>query len=597
MPVVAPNRPTTAAPFDAARLRANFPILSTLVHNRPLAYLDNGASTQKPRAVIDAVSRYYATSHANIHRAVHHLSQRATEQYEASRRAVAAFLGGRADEVVFTRGTTEAINLVAHSFGQTLKAGDEILLTTLEHHSNIVPWQLAAERVGARVRALPIDDDGEPRYDELPKYLSKRTKIVSFTALSNALGTVLEGHRLVAAAKSVGAKVLVDGAQWVGHLPTDVAELGCDFYVFSGHKLFGPTGTGALWARRELLDQMPPYQGGGDMIRTVSFERSTWADAPAKFEAGTPNIAGAIGLAAAVAYLQDEVDLTKSGPYEDALLAYAVERLESIDGVRIIGRPKRRASAVSFLVDGLQPHDVGVLLDAEGVAVRTGHHCCMPLMDRLGLPGTVRASLAFYNTRADVDQMAVALEKIVVGVRPRVVSTVALEATTPTTDEARAGDDGVKYPDATGPSPKAIADELAETFEFLGDAQERNTYLMELGGKIPRMPDALKNESTRVHGCMSTVHLYARRRPGTRDTVDFVADSDAFIVKGLVGLLQQLFAGQSARAVLAFDVEAFFKRIGLEQHVTTQRRNGLEAMTKRLRALAGAIVREAEGTK
>jgi cysteine desulfurase/selenocysteine lyase len=392
--------------FDVERIRRDFPGLAISVHGRPLAYLDNAATAQKPEAVLAAEAAYYRESCSNVHRGVHALAEKATALYESSRRTVASFLGAtRPEEIVFTRGTTEAINLVARSFLRPrLGAGDEVLLTVLEHHSNIVPWQLVCEEAGARLRVVPIDDSGELRLDELAELLSERTRLLAFGHVSNALGTINPVAELISAARQRGVPVLIDGAQAVPHFPVDVAALGCDFYAFSGHKLFGPTGIGALWAKHELLDAMPPYQGGGDMIRSVSFAGTEFADPPQRFEAGTPNIAGAAGLAAAIGYL-GALDRVAAAGWEDALLAEASGRLCEIPGLRVVGTAARKAPVLSFVLDGVHPHDLGTILDREGVAVRAGHHCAQPLMERLGLPATVRASFAFYNTPSEVDAL------------------------------------------------------------------------------------------------------------------------------------------------------------------------------------------------
>lgn len=407
----APSQGKEASAGVAAHA-ADFPILARPVHGRRLVYLDNGATTQKPQAVIDAEARYYSEANANIHRGVHWLSQHSTDLYDRSRERVRGFLNAaQVEEIVFTRGTTEAINLVAASWGRAnLKAGDEILLSGMEHHSNIVPWQLLAEQTGAVVRVIPVTDDGELDMDAFSGLLNSRTRFVGVCHVSNALGTVNPVADIVRQAHAVGAVVLVDGAQAVAHQAVDVQALGCDFYVFSGHKLYGPTGMGALYGRRQLLDAMPPWQGGGDMIHTVSFERSTYAPTPQKFEAGTPNIAGAIALDAAIAYVQ-EIGLERIAAHEAGLLAYACEALASVPGLRFIGQARDRAGIVSFIMDDIHPHDLGTILDMEGIAIRAGHHCAMPLMTRFGLPGTARASFALYNTTEDVDALVAGLRK------------------------------------------------------------------------------------------------------------------------------------------------------------------------------------------
>nr|WP_038010858.1 cysteine desulfurase [Thauera sp. 63] len=398
--------------MTALDVAADFPILARPVHGRRLAYLDNGATTQKPLAVIEAERRFYLESNANIHRGVHWLSQHATELYDGARATVQRFINAaHADEIVFTRGTTEAINLVAQSWGRAeLRAGDEILLTTMEHHSNIVPWQLLCEQTGAVLKVVPVSDAGELDLAAFDALLNHRTQLVAITHVSNALGSINPVAELTARAHAAGAVVLVDGAQAVAHQAVDVQAIGCDFYAFSGHKLYGPTGIGVLYGRSGILKAMPPWQGGGDMIRTVSFERSTWADAPQRFEAGTPNIAGAIGLAAAIDYVR-AVGIEQIAAHEHALLDYATAAVGAIPGVRLVGTARHKAGILSFLVDGIHPHDLGTILDAEGVAVRAGHHCAMPLMTRFGIPGTARASLAMYNTRADIDALVAAIDK------------------------------------------------------------------------------------------------------------------------------------------------------------------------------------------
>ncbi|MEZ5609477.1 MAG: cysteine desulfurase [Rhodocyclaceae bacterium] len=410
------NAQSSAARAALAPLRlevaGDFPILSRTVHGRRLVYLDNGATTQKPETVIEAERTFYRESNANIHRGVHWLSQHATDLYEAGRKTVQRFINAaKAEEVVFTRGTTEAINLVAQSWGRAqLKAGDEILITTMEHHSNIVPWQLLCEQTGAVLKVAPINDAGELELDAFAALLGERTRLVAITHVSNALGTVNPLAGLIEQAHAVGAIVLVDGAQAVAHQAVDVQALGCDFYAFSGHKLYGPTGIGALYGRHALLAAMPPWQGGGDMIRTVSFERSTYADVPQRFEAGTPNIAGVVGLAAAIDYVSG-IGMASIAAHEHALLEHATATLNGIPGLRLIGTAANKAGILSFMVDGIHPHDLGTILDAEGVAIRAGHHCAMPLMTRFGIPGTARASLGVYNDEADIAALAEAIEK------------------------------------------------------------------------------------------------------------------------------------------------------------------------------------------
>ncbi|MDW8130439.1 MAG: cysteine desulfurase [Bryobacterales bacterium] len=392
-------------------MRADFPALGQLVRGRPLVYLDNAATTQKPRAVVEALVGFYTRDCANVHRGVHELSQRATEAYESARRTVARFLNATPDEIVFTRGTTEAINLVAQSFGRSILAEkDEILVTELEHHSNIVPWQMLAEQTGARLVVAPINDRGEIVLEELERRLNERTRLIALAHVSNALGTVNPVEEICRMARQRGIAVLVDGAQAVPHLRVDVRALGCDFYAFSGHKIYGPTGIGVLYGKAELLERMPPYQGGGDMIRSVSFAGTLYNDPPFRFEAGTPHIAGAIGLAAAIEYL-DRLGLGEIGRHEQELLEAATIALAEIPGVRLVGTARHKAAVVSFVLDGVHPHDVATVLDHEGVAVRAGHHCAQPLMERLGLPATTRASFALYNTLEEVEVLARAVRR------------------------------------------------------------------------------------------------------------------------------------------------------------------------------------------
>jgi cysteine desulfurase/selenocysteine lyase len=409
---VVPTR-LPASPLDIERIREDFPILRQRVRGKRLVYLDNAATSQKPQAVIDAITRFYAVENANIHRGVHYLSERATAAYDLVREKTARFLNASTTrEVIFTRGTTESINLVAQSYGRTfLKAGDEILITGMEHHSNIVPWQLVCEQTGAVLRAAPITDAGELDIDAFERLLSDRTRFVSVVHLSNALGTINPIKRLIALAHARGIPVLVDGAQAAPHLAVDVQDLDCDFFAFSGHKVFGPTGVGVLYGRESLLDRMPPYQGGGDMIASVTLERSIWAPLPAKFEAGTPMIAQVMGLGAALDYVS-QLGLDVITTWEHELLTYATERVKTIGGIRIIGTAQDKASVLSFVLDCIHPHDIGTVLDDEGVAIRAGHHCAQPVMQHFGIPATARASFAFYNTLEEADILAETLVRV-----------------------------------------------------------------------------------------------------------------------------------------------------------------------------------------
>ncbi|EED31648.1 cysteine desulfurase [gamma proteobacterium NOR5-3] len=398
--------------FDVARVRADFPILREMINGQPLVYLDNAATTQKPEAVIDAIANYYRHDNANVHRGVHTLSDRATRHFEDAREKVAGFLNSPSSrQIIWTRGTTEAINLVAYSWGMNnLKAGDRVLVSWLEHHSDIVPWQLIAERVGAEVVPIPVTADAEIDLDAFDALLDERVKLVAVNHVSNAMGTINPVEQICAKARAMGAVTLVDGAQAVGHWDVDVQALGCDFYCFSGHKLFAPTGIGVLWGREELLEAMPPFLGGGEMIETVSFAGTTFNTLPFKFEAGTPNIAGAVGLAAAIDYLSN-IDRVAAAAHEDALLSATLEAAAQIPGLRRIGAPQHSAGIFSFILEGCHPSDVGMLLDEQGIAVRTGHHCTQPLMAHFELPGTVRASFSMYNNRDDVDRLIAGLKK------------------------------------------------------------------------------------------------------------------------------------------------------------------------------------------
>ena len=400
--------------FDAERVRADFPVLQQQVNGKPLVYLDNGATSQKPQAVIDELVRYYTTENANVHRGVHTLSQNATEDYEGARAKVKRLLNAADDhEIVFTRGTTDSLNIVAQSFGkQSLGPGDEVIVSNMEHHSNIVPWQMLREEKGVVLRVVPIDESGELLMDEYERMLSPRTKLVSITHVSNALGTILPVEQITGMAHAQGVPVMLDGAQAVPHMAVDVQKLDCDFYVFSGHKLFGPTGIGVLYGKAEYLEAMPPVQGGGDMIKSVTFERTIYNDLPYKFEAGTPNIAGAIGLGAAIDYVQS-VGFESFAAHEDELLDYGTKALEQIGGLRIIGTSPRKAGILSFVMEDVHPHDIGTILDSEGVAVRTGHHCAQPVMQRFQIPATVRASLAMYNTKEDIDALVRAIDRVI----------------------------------------------------------------------------------------------------------------------------------------------------------------------------------------
>jgi len=403
--------------FSVREIRQDFPALRQQIYGKNLIYFDNGATSQKPQLVLDAINQYYSKNNANIHRGVHFMSQQATSEYETSREYIKSYINAeKQEEIIFTKGTTDGINLVAFSFGSLLSAGDEILISAMEHHSNIVPWQLLCERKGLILKVIPVNSRGELKLDVYEELLSSKTKLVAVTHISNTLGTINPLKTIIEKAHLVGAKVLVDGAQSIQHTKIDVQDLDCDFFVFSGHKVFGPTGIGVLYGKEDLLDKMPPYQGGGDMIAKVTFERTTYNELPFKFEAGTPHIAGGICLGTALQYL-NQFNIEEVEQYERSLADYAQDLISTFEGVKIIGTAKNKTSVVSFHVDGLHPFDIGTLLDKQGIAVRTGHHCTQPLMDIFGIPGTIRASFAFYNTREEIDTFIAAVEKSITMLR------------------------------------------------------------------------------------------------------------------------------------------------------------------------------------
>jgi cysteine desulfurase/selenocysteine lyase len=442
---------------------------------------------------------------------------------------------------------------------------------------------MLAERVGAKIRVIPMNDAGELDLDEYRRLLSSRTKMVAVVHLSNSLGTINDVTTIARQAHAAGAKVLVDGAQWAPHHKTDVRAIDCDFYVFSGHKLYGPTGIGVLYGKAELLDSMPPYQGGGDMIHSVTFAKTTYAELPYKFEAGTPNIAGAVGLGAAIDYVHS-VGMERIEKHERELFDHANRRVADVPGLRLIGTAKNRAGVVSFVIDGQHPHDIGTMLDLAGVAVRTGHHCCQPVMDRFKVPATVRVTPAMYNTKDEIDVLVTALKKIVATAPAPVVPKQAAAA-----GDGQALAAAFLAGEAPAKSPEAASAELAESFELLGDWEQRHQYLLDLGSKLPPLPEELRNEPNRVHGCMSTVFLSARPAPGDPNRLIFLADSDAHIVRGLIAVLRKVFNGQAGRDILAFDTDGMFRKLGLDQALSMGRRNGLSAMVKRIKTHAAQL--------
>ena len=400
--------------FDVDKIRADFPVLAQMINGKPLVYLDNAATSQKPQSVIDSLVNYYSTENANVHRGVHTLSQRATDDYEEARAKIRRFINAEKDEeIIFVRGTTEGINLISQTFGRScISEGDEIIISSMEHHSNIVPWQILCQEKGAKLRVVPVNDIGELLLDEYERLFTANTKLVSIVHQSNALGTINPAKEIVEIAHGHGVPVLLDGAQAIAHLGVDVRDLGCDFYAFSGHKLYGPTGIGVLYGKGSLLEEMPPYQAGGEMIRSVTFEETLYNTLPNKFEAGTPNIAGAIGLGAAIDYI-GTIGMDEILVYESELLQYGTDRLSGIEGLKIIGTADKKGSVISFIMEGVHPHDIGTILDAEGIAIRTGHHCAQPLMDRFGVPATARASLAFYNTKEEIDVLVRGIDRVI----------------------------------------------------------------------------------------------------------------------------------------------------------------------------------------
>ena len=400
--------------FDVDKIRADFPVLDQMINGNPLVYLDNAATSQKPQSVIDSLVNYYSTENANVHRGVHTLSQRATDDYEEARAKIRRFINAEKDEeIIFVRGTTEGINLISQTFGRScISEGDEIIISSMEHHSNIVPWQILCQEKGAKLRVVPVNDIGELLLDEYERLFTANTKLVSIVHQSNALGTINPAKEIVDIAHGHGVPVLLDGAQAIAHLGVDVRDLGCDFYAFSGHKLYGPTGIGVLYGKGSLLEEMPPYQAGGEMIRSVTFEETLYNTLPNKFEAGTPNIAGAIGLGAAIDYI-GTIGMDEILVYESELLQYGTDRLSGIEGLKIIGTADKKGSVISFIMEGVHPHDIGTILDAEGIAIRTGHHCAQPLMDRFGVPATARASLAFYNTKEEIDVLVKGIDRVI----------------------------------------------------------------------------------------------------------------------------------------------------------------------------------------
>ncbi len=554
----------------AERIRGEFPALQQTVNGHPLVYLDNGATTQKPGTVIEVEAEFYRTDNANVHRSPHLLGQRATERYEHVREEVRQFIGA-ADrtEIVFTKGTTEGLNLIAYSYGSiALEAGDEILVSELEHHSNIVPWQLAAARTGASVKAIPVTPKGELDLSALPALLSPKTKIVSLAHVSNALGTIHPIREIIKRIRAAApnAVVAIDGAQWVAHRPTNVQELDCDFYVFSGHKMFGPTGTGILYGKKALLNMMPPFLGGGDMIDKVSFAGTTYAEPPHRFEAGTPNIAGIIALGTAVEFIAG-IDWTEMESHEREITSLVIGELKNIPGVTLIGEPEERMSAASFRLNGLAAMDVAVMLNQHGVAVRAGHHCCMPLMEKLGVDGTVRASWSAYNTVDDVHRFAAALREISAGKRIDPVNQA----------------EGLTFAKPSAGTVSEAVSAIKTTFASVPDATSRQELLMELGAKHSNQLNVLRECAAPVQGCMSEVRLVTRIEEGK---LRIASDSNAMVVRGLLELVDRAFSGQRAEEIVQFNPHRLLEELALSEFVSFQRRSGLQSVLTQIERAA-----------
>ncbi len=553
---------------ELQKFRNEFPILNQQVGNSQLVYLDNAATSQKPNAVIEAESEYYRHNNANIHRAPHELGERATAAYEEVREKVREFINANSiDEIIFTKGTTDAVNLVANSLSQFhITKDSQILLTEIEHHSNIVPWQIVAERVGAEVLAAKVTPKGEIDLKDFESKLNEKTKVVSFAHVSNALGTVHPVAELIGLTRkrAPNALVFIDGAQWISHAKTDVGALNCDFYAFSAHKVYGPTGVGILYGKKDLLMKMPPVNGGGDMIEKVSFSGTTYAKPPYRFEAGTPNIAGVIGLGAALDFFKTQ-SWEEIEEREAEICSRVVEQLSATEKVTIIGDPKKRMSAVSFIVEGMSAMDVAVRLNQYGVAVRAGHHCCMPLMEALGIPGTVRASWSGYTSKEEIDVLGKALKEVV-------------------TQIGTAGEEKTEL-EFTKPSAQSVSAALIEIRELLLSAGDsRSEILLELGALHPHRIGLLRKLTPQVQGCMSEVRMLTKT---TDDRLEIAADSNAEIVRGLLTIVEKVFSGQKKAEIKAFGPQNLFTELDLPGFVSMQRRTGLESVLRLIEAAVG----------
>lgn len=562
------SRPVASIPA----LRQQFPALHQQAHGQPLVYLDSAATTQKPQVVIEQLARYYRCDNANVHRGAHFLSARATGAFEQAREQVRVFINAAStEEIIWTRGATEAINLVAQSWGrQQLQAGDEILLTMMEHHANIVPWQLLARQTGAVIRVIGLTPAGELDLNQLRQRLSARTRLLALTHIANATGTINPVYRIIREARAGGVRILIDGSQAIAHQPVDVRQLDCDFYVFSGHKAMGPTGIGVLYGRKALLQAMPPWQGGGEMIHRVSFQETTFNNLPFKFEAGTPHIAGAIGLGAALSFLQG-LDRQSIIAHEQALRQRLETGLNSISGLDIIGQAQDKAAISSFVSRQMHHQDLSLLLDRHGIAVRAGHHCAMPLMEHLGLAGTVRASLSFYNNEADIDALLNALETIH---QPR-----TYPAPAPVADQS--DDPFAAVPYGQRIDQKTVHQQLMAAAGW----QARYRQIMQLGQALPRLPDHWKTETARLSGCESSVWLHHDYNPATR-ILRFAADSDARIIRGLIALVLVAVNGQTPTQIQMTPVVEWFAQLELDSHLSPSRGNGLKAIIGTITAVA-----------
>ena len=558
-------------------VRQQFPALQQQINGQPLVYLDNAATSQKPEVVIRAVEQFYRHQNANVHRGAHQLSERATSAFEAARTSVKTFINAAAEEeIIWTRGTTEGINLIAQSYARPLlQSGDEILLTELEHHANIVPWQIVAQQTGALIRVVPVNDNGDLNLQRFAELLNDKTRIVSLTHVSNALGTINPVAGLVRQAKAVGAVVIIDGAQAVSHLDIDVQRLGCDFYLFSGHKLFAPTGIGVLYGRRQLLEAMPPWQAGGEMINRVSFSGTTYNTLPFKFEAGTPNISGALGLGEAIRFLST-LDRKALARHERALMSQALERCSAIPGFSRIGSPTACTSILSFQLSSHHQQDVGLMLDQQGIALRTGHHCAMPLMERLGLPGTIRASFSFYNTLDEVERFAQALELISQGRHFSIADTVPEQSIFDSSPFGREINDS----------------HILALLTPLKHWNDRYREIMQLSKQLPAFTSTMKTDSGRIAGCESDAWLQVSQDAEGR--LWFAADSDARIIRGLIALVLAALNGKTPEQILAFDLEHYFDQLQLTRHLSPSRGNGLKAIINAIRESASQNIQNQE---